>query len=97
MKALRTGMVGTLREQSRDQSAVATAAAAVAPNFFSKVRVEQIASTGLQMRQLESRSNPFKILWNVGTGIRPKPQQNQVVSMMEMVRAWGAQSGLVDG
>eukprot|EP00437_Effrenium_voratum_P021853 CAMPEP_0181397258 /NCGR_PEP_ID=MMETSP1110-20121109/377_1 /TAXON_ID=174948 /ORGANISM="Symbiodinium sp., Strain CCMP421" /LENGTH=97 /DNA_ID=CAMNT_0023519061 /DNA_START=536 /DNA_END=825 /DNA_ORIENTATION=- len=33
----RTGMIGTLREQSRDSSAVATAAAAAAPNFFSKV------------------------------------------------------------
>lgn len=30
-------MIGTLREQSRDSSAVATAAAAAAPNFFSKV------------------------------------------------------------
>ena len=29
-------MVGALREQSRDSSAVATAAAAAAPNFFSK-------------------------------------------------------------
>ncbi|CAE7516345.1 unnamed protein product, partial [Symbiodinium sp. CCMP2456] len=33
----RIGMVGALREQSRDSSAVATAAAAAAPNFFSKV------------------------------------------------------------
>ena len=29
-------MLGSLREQPRDQSAVATAAAAAAPNFFSK-------------------------------------------------------------